>query len=80
MIVKILLSIIAGILLTCLLTLGVGFVIWCISEFICCIRGCIEKFQCTKPINCRQLFLSILDVISLLGTVSLILSYVYFQL
>lgn len=79
MIAKILLSIIVGILLTGLITMGVSFVIWCISEFICCIRGCIAEFQCTKPTDWRQLFLDIITVISVLGTAALISAYVYFQ-
>ena len=79
MIVKILLSIIAGILLTGLIIMGVSFVIWCISEFICCIWGCIAEFQCTKSTDCWQLFLDIITVISVLGTTALISAYVYFQ-
>ena len=80
MIVKILLSIIAGILLTSLLTLGVSFVIWCISELICCIRECIAEFRYTKPINWRQMCFDIITVINLLGTIALISAYMYFQL
>lgn len=80
MIVKILLSIIIGILLTSSITLGVSLVVWCISEFIYYIQGCIAWFQYTKPINWRQLFLDIITVISLLGTTALISVYMYFQL
>lgn len=80
MIVKILLSIIIGILLTGLITVGVSLAVWCISEFIYYIQGCITKFQYIKPINWRQLFLDIITVISLLGITALISAYMYFQL
>ena len=80
MIVKILLSILAGILLTCLLTLGVGLAVCCVDELIDYIQGCIAEFQCTKPTDWWQLFLDIITVISVLGTVALISAYVYFQL
>ena len=80
MIVNILLSIIAGILLTSLITLGVSLVVWCISEFVYYIQGCIAEFQCTKPINWCQLFLDIVTVINLLGIIALISAYTYFQL
>ena len=80
MIAKILLSIIAGILLTGLIIMGVSFVIWCISELICCIRECIAEFQCTKPTDWRQMCFNIITVINLLGTVALISAYMYFQL
>ena len=49
MIVKILLSIIAGILLTCLLTLGVGLAVCCVDELTNYIQGCIAEFRYTKP-------------------------------
>lgn len=80
MIVKILLSIIAGILLTFLLTLGVGLVVYCVDELINYIQGCIAEFRYTKSINWRQMCFDIITVISLLGTVALISAYVYFQL
>lgn len=80
MIAKILLSIIAGILLTCLLTLGVGLAVCCVDELIDYIQGCIAEFQCTKPINWRQMCFDIITVINLLGTVALISAYMYFQL
>lgn len=76
---NILLSIMIGILSTGLLIVGVSFVIWCISEFIYCIRGCIAEFQCTKPTDWWQLFLDIITVISVLGTTALISAYMYFQ-
>ena len=80
MIVKILLSIIAGILLTCLLTLGVGLAVCCVDELTNYIRGCIAEFRYTKSINWRQMCSDIITVISLLGTVALISAYMYFQL
>ena len=80
MIVKILLSIIAGILLTCLLTLGVGIVGYCVDELINYIQGCIAEFRYTKSINWRQMCFDIITVINLLGTVALISAYMYFQL
>ena len=80
MIVKILLSIVAGILLTCLLTLGVGLVVYCVDELINYIQGCIAEFRYTKSINWRQMCFDIITVISLLGTVALISAYMYFQL
>ena len=80
MIAKILLSIIAGILLTSLLTLGVGLAVCCVDELTNYIQGCIAEFRCTKPINWRQLFLDIITVISVLGTTALISAYMYFQL
>lgn len=80
MIEKILLSIIAGILLTCLLTLGVGLVVCCVDELINYIQGCIAEFRYTKSINWRQMCFDIITVISLLGTVALISAYMYFQL
>lgn len=80
MIVKILLSIIAGILLTCLLTLGVVLVVCCVDELINYIQGCIAEFRYTKYINWRQMCFDIITVISLLGTVALISAYMYFQL
>ena len=80
MIVKILLSIIAGILLTCLLTLGVGLVVYCVDELINYIQGCIAEFRYTKSINWRQMCFDIITIISLLGTIALISAYMYFQL
>lgn len=80
MIVKILLSIIAGILLTCLLTLGVGLVVCCVDELINYIQGCIAEFRYTKSINWRQMCFDIITVINLLGTIALISAYMYFQL
>lgn len=79
MIVKILLSIIAGILLTCLLTLGVGLAVCCVDELTNHIQGCIAEFRYTKPINWRQMCFDIITVINLLGTIALISAYVYFQ-
>lgn len=80
MIVKILLSILAGILLTCLLTLGVGLAVCCVDELIDYIQGCIAEFRYTKSIDWWQLFLDIITVISVLGTTALISAYIYFQL
>lgn len=80
MIAKILLSILAGILLTSLIVIGVGLAVCCIDEFIYFIQGCIAEFQYIKPINWRQLFLNIITVVSLLGTVALVSAYMYFQL
>ena len=80
MIVKILLSIIAGILLTCLLTLGVVLVVCCVDKLINYIQGCIAEFRYTKSINWRQMCFDIITVINLLGTVALISAYMYFQL
>ena len=80
MIVKILLSIIAGILLTCLLTLGVGLAVCCVDELIDYIQGCIAEFRYTKSINWRQMCFDIVAVINLLGAVALISAYMYFQL
>lgn len=80
MIVKILLSIIAGILLTSLLTLGVGLAVCCVDELTNYIQGCIAEFRYTKLINWRQICFDIITVISLLGTVALISVYMYFQL
>lgn len=77
---KILLSIIAGILLTGLLTLGIGLAVCCVDELTNYIQGCIAEFQYTKPINWCQMCFDIIIVISLLGTVALISAYVYFQL
>lgn len=79
MIAKILLSIIAGILLTCLLRLGVGLAVCCVDELINYIQGCIAEFRYTKSINWRQMCFDIITVISLLGTTALISAYVYFQ-
>ena len=80
MIVKILLSIIAGILLTCLLTLGVGLAVCCVDELTNYIQGCIAEFQCTKPTDWRQMCFDIITVINLLGTIALMSAYMYFQL
>ena len=80
MITKILLSIIAGIFLTCLLTLGVGLVVYCVYELIDYIQGCIAEFRYTKSINWRQMCFDIITVINLLGTITLISAYMYFQL
>lgn len=80
MTVKILLSIIAGILLTSSIILGVSLVVWCISELIDYIQGCIAEFRYTKSINWCQVCFDIITVISLLGTVVLISAYTYFQL
>ena len=80
MIAKILLSIIAGILLTCLLTLGVGLAVCCVDELINYIQRCIAEFRYTKSINWCQIYSDIITVISLLGTVALISTYMYFQL
>ena len=80
MIAKILLSIIAGILLTCLLTLGVGLVVCCVDKLINYIQGCIAEFRYTKSINWRQMCFDIITVINLLGTIALISAYMYFQL
>lgn len=77
---NILLSIMIGILSTGLLIVSISFVIWCVGEFICCIRGCIAEFQCAKPTDRWQLFLDIITVVNLLGTVALISAYIYFQL
>ena len=80
MIVKILLSIITGISLTCLLTLGVGLAVCCVDELTNYIQGCIAEFRYTKSINWRQMCFDIITVINLLGTVALISAYMYFQL
>ena len=80
MIVKILLSILVGILLTCLLTLGVGLAVCCVDELINYIQGCIAEFRYTKSINWRQMCFDIITVISFLGTIALISAYMYFQL
>ena len=80
MIAKILLSIIAGILLTCLLTLGVGLVVCCVDELINYIQGCIAEFRYTKSIDWCQMYFDIITVINLLGTITLISAYIYFQL
>ena len=80
MIVKILLSILAGILLTGLIVIGVGLAACCIEGFIDYIQGCIAEFRYTKSINWRQMCFDIITVIILLGTVALISAYMYFQL
>ena len=80
MIIEILLSILIGILLTSLIVIGVVLAVCCIEEFIYFIRGCIAEFQHTKSINWCQICFDIITVISLLGTVALISTYMYFQL
>ena len=80
MIVKILLSIITGILLTGLLLIGVALVLYCVDELTNYIQGCIAEFRYTKSINWRQMCFDIITVINLLGTVALISAYMYFQL
>lgn len=80
MIVKILLSIITGMLLTSLLIAGALLLVYCVNYFTDYIQGCIAKFRYTKSIDWRQLFLDIITVISLLGITVLISAYIYFQL
>lgn len=77
---NILLSIAIGILSTGLLVVGISLVLWCISEFLYYIKGCIAEFQYTKYTNLCQLFLDIICTISILGTAILISMYTYFQL
>lgn len=74
---KILLSIKIGILSTGLLTLGVGLAVCCVDELTNYIQGCIAEFRYTKPINWCQMCFDIIIVISLLGTVALILSLIH---
>lgn len=80
MIVKILLSILAGILLTSLIVIGVGLAVCCVDELINYIQGCIAEFRYTKSINWCQMCFDIITVISLLSIVVLISTYIYFQL
>lgn len=80
MIIEILLSILVGILLTSLIVIGVGLGVYCVDELINYIQGCIAEFRYTKSINWRQMCFDIITVISLLGTVALISTYMYFQL
>ena len=80
MIVKILLSILAGILLTVLIVLGVGLAVYCVNYFTNYIQGCIAEFRYTKSIDWCQMCFDIITVINLLGTITLISIYIYFQL
>lgn len=80
MIVKILLSIIIGILLTSLLIAGAFLLVYCVSYFTDYIQGCIAEFRYTKSIDWCQTCFDIIAVISLLGIVALISTYMYFQL
>ena len=80
MIIKILLSILIGVLLTSLIVIGVGLAVCCVDELINYIQGCIAEFRYTKSINWCQIYSDIITVISLLGTVALISAYIYFQL
>ena len=80
MIIKILLSILIGVLLTSLIVIGVGLAVCCVDELINYIQRCIAEFRYTKSINWCQIYSDIITVISLLGTVALISTYMYFQL
>ena len=80
MIIKILLSIIAGIIMTSLIVVAVTLVVYCVSELADYIQGCIAEFRYTKSINWCQICFDIITVISLLGTAALISAYMYFQL
>ena len=80
MIIKILLSILIGILLTSLIMIGVGLAVYCVDELINYIQGCIAEFRYTKSINWRQMCFDIITVISLLSIVALVSAYIYFQL
>ena len=80
MIAKILLSIIAGISLTSLLITGALLLVYCVNYFTDYIQGCIAEFRYTKSINWCQMCFDIVTVINLLGTITLISAYIYFQL
>ena len=80
MIVKILLSIITGISLTSLLIAGALLLVYCVNYFTDYIQGCIAEFRYTKSINWCQMCFDIVTVINLLGSITLISAYIYFQL
>lgn len=78
--IKILLSIIVGMIMTSLIIVAVTLVVYCVGELADYIQGCIAEFRYTKSINWCQICLDIIAVISLLVTISLISAYMYFQL
>ena len=80
MIAKILLSIIAGISLTSLLITGALLLVYCVNYFTNYIQGGIAEFRYTKSIDWCQMYFDIITVINLLGTITLISAYIYFQL